>query len=538
MSVSVETALQDWAVERLEAEIAVGSAHLAAAECRWLQLVAEFDRREAWRTWGCLSAAHWLNHRCGLALGPAREKVRVARRLEELPLVVAAFSTGELSYSKIRALTRVATHANEETLVDLARAMTASHLERVVRTYRQIPDDDSGRDGNDNETGEQRRRLDYRWTADAMLEIRALLPAEEGALVLAALRRAGDHLFRHSNHQAADDRTDPAGDAGGDVADDVPARTPEPTVARGGDVPAGTPEPTAGGGDAHWSDSRAASLDMAGDAWDEAAAPSEVPPEGWEYDFAPTADDVSARTPDAGAERDSEDEWRARQADALVAMADTVVADGLRPGSGPSRYHVVIHLNTTADPATPAAWTDDGPILDADTARRLMCDASMSFALHGADGTVVNVSARAPTVPAALSRAVKLRDDGCVFPGCTRRGHTDLHHLHHRAYGGANSLINLACLCRAHHRMIHDDGYRITSVTNGTFEFYRPDGTPITKPVLTVPAGDKTLRGANTQAGVNPGEESQTPDWDGTRPNYAMIIEHLLYVDGRLHLGT
>src|SRR5580658_7263221 len=116
MDGSVEAGVGEWAVERLEAEIAVGSAHLAAAECRWLQLVAEFDRREAWRTWGCLSAAHWLNYRCSLALGPAREKVRVARRLEELPLVVAAFSTGELSYSKVRALTRVATHTNEETL--------------------------------------------------------------------------------------------------------------------------------------------------------------------------------------------------------------------------------------------------------------------------------------------------------------------------------------------------------------------------------------------------------------------------------------
>jgi hypothetical protein len=284
---------------------------------------------------------------------------------------------------------------------------------------------------------------------------------------------------------------------------------------------------------------------MGGDAWDEPAAPYEVPAEAWEYDFATAddvaADDVGAPTPDAhstDADADAADDWSARQADALVAMADTVVADGLRPGSGPSRYHVVIHLNTTADAATPAAWIDDGPILDADTARRLMCDTSLSFALHGPDGTVTNVTARAPTVPSALARAVKLRDDGCVFPGCTRRGHIDVHHLHHRAHGGANSLINLACLCRAHHRMIHDDRYQMTSPTNGTFEFYRPDGKPITNPPITVPAGDDTLRRANTEAGVNPGEQTQTPDWDGTRPNYAMIIEHLLYLDGRLQLQT
>src|SRR5580704_16800181 len=121
MDGSVEAGVGEWAVERLEAEIAVGSAHLTAAECRWLRLVAEFDRLEAWRSWGCLSAAHWLNYRCGLALGPAREKVRVARRLEALTLVAAAFSTGELSYSKVRALTRVAIDANEESLVELAK---------------------------------------------------------------------------------------------------------------------------------------------------------------------------------------------------------------------------------------------------------------------------------------------------------------------------------------------------------------------------------------------------------------------------------
>jgi hypothetical protein len=222
----------------------------------------------------------------------------------------------------------------------------------------------------------------------------------------------------------------------------------------------------------------------------------------------------------------------------LVAMAETVVADGLRPGTGPSRYQVVIHLNTTTDPATPAAWIDDGPILDADTALRLMCDASLTFALHGEDGTVTNVSAKAPTVPAALARAVKLRDDGCVFPGCTRRGHIDLHHLHHRAQGGENSLVNLACLCRAHHRMIHEHGYTMTSPAPATFQFHRPGGTPITNPAITVPTGDHALRQANTQAGINPDEETQTPDWDGTRPNYPMIIEHLLYLDGRLDLAS
>jgi len=159
-------------------------------------------------------------------------------------------------------------------------------------------------------------------------------------------------------------------------------------------------------------------------------------------------------------------------------MAETVVGDDLCCGSGPGRYQVVIHLNSAADASAPVAWIDDGPVLDADTARRLMSSASLTFALRGDDGTVTNVSAKAPTVPSALARALKLRDDGCVFPGCTWRGHIDLHHLHHRAQGGENSLVNLACLCRAHHKMVHEGGYAITIPAAAMFEFFRPDGTP------------------------------------------------------------
>src|ERR1039458_8281754 len=88
------------AMERLEAEITQSAAHLAAAECRWLLMIAEFDHRDGAGSWGCTSTAHWLNWRCGLALGAGRERVRVARRLGELPVIAAAFATGQLSYSQ------------------------------------------------------------------------------------------------------------------------------------------------------------------------------------------------------------------------------------------------------------------------------------------------------------------------------------------------------------------------------------------------------------------------------------------------------
>src|SRR5438445_794069 len=112
-------------LERLEAEIATQAAHIAAATCRWLELVAEFDRREGYADWGCRSTAHWLNWRCGIGVVAAREHVKVGRRLAELPGLRAAFASGELSYSKARAVVRVATPETEATLVEWARHATA-----------------------------------------------------------------------------------------------------------------------------------------------------------------------------------------------------------------------------------------------------------------------------------------------------------------------------------------------------------------------------------------------------------------------------
>jgi hypothetical protein len=119
-------------VEELGEEITTLAGHIHAATCRWLCLIAEFDAREGWAKGCCHSCAHWVSWRCSIAPGPAREHVRVARRLQEMPVVRAAFARGELSYSKVRALTRVEAVEREEELVALALVSTAAQLERIV----------------------------------------------------------------------------------------------------------------------------------------------------------------------------------------------------------------------------------------------------------------------------------------------------------------------------------------------------------------------------------------------------------------------
>src|SRR5437870_13574763 len=119
-------------LDRLGDEIAELSAHLDAATARLLDLIRDFDARGGWNT-GFSSCAAWLTWRVGLEPGAAREWVRVARALGTLPRLVHALARGEISYSKVRAVTRVATPETEERLLAVAKAGTAAHVERIGR---------------------------------------------------------------------------------------------------------------------------------------------------------------------------------------------------------------------------------------------------------------------------------------------------------------------------------------------------------------------------------------------------------------------
>ena len=172
-------------------EITTLAGHLNAANARFLALIAELDRRKGWAEWGVKSCAHWLNWKCGIDLGAAREKVRVARSLETLPKVAASMAEGRLSYAKVRAMTRVALPANESYLLNIALCGTASHVENVVRGYRRALDAEE----LSREAIQQRdQSLLYYTDADGSMVIRGRLPAEIGALFVRALEAAEDSL--------------------------------------------------------------------------------------------------------------------------------------------------------------------------------------------------------------------------------------------------------------------------------------------------------------------------------------------------------
>ncbi len=123
--------------------IVTWSGRVAAGEAELLAYIGEFDHREAWAGTGLLSCAHWLSWRTSLGPTAAREKVRVARALRELPLVQEAFGSGRLSYSQVRAITRVAAPEDQERWIDAARCSTAGQLERLVRGVRRARKDEA-----------------------------------------------------------------------------------------------------------------------------------------------------------------------------------------------------------------------------------------------------------------------------------------------------------------------------------------------------------------------------------------------------------
>lgn len=194
-------------LERLESEICGLSSRLAAASCSLVLAIAAYDRRRGWEAWECRSMAHWLAWKVEMSPGAAREHVRVGHALEDLPVLREAFAAGRVSYSQVRAMTRIATPANEATLVDWARSCTAGQLERLVAAYRGV-----------RSAGSARRAREGRgmWSQvgdDGMRVVVVRLPAEEAAGLEAAVDAEAERVWRERHRGHPDSERPPGDDA-------------------------------------------------------------------------------------------------------------------------------------------------------------------------------------------------------------------------------------------------------------------------------------------------------------------------------------
>ena len=470
--------------------IAEHAAHLDAAMHRLLSDLREFDQGGGWHVQGARSCAHWLSWRVGWDLGTAREHVRVAGKLADLPGIDQALQRGELSFSKVRAMTRVATAENEASLLAMARSSTASQLERIRRGYRRAL---RGMGDERPEDEVERRYVRIRETESGLVRIEAQLTAEEGAVVRQALDLVASRAWRA--------RRAASSGCVADVSAETRAQGPADE-----DVPAGT------------------SL---------------------------------LREPRVGFATEPPIPAGLRRADALVALTESYLAearDGGRDGRRVARrddagppVEIVVHVEADGQAAVArrsscrceagsleAGLLEDGTPLAGATVERLACDATVVRVVEDSRGNVLDVGRRRRTISTGLRRALRLRDDGCRFPGCTNRL-TDGHHVVPWSRGGETSLTNLVSLCRRHHRFVHELGFRIERVDERAesrrFAFLRPSGFEVKfcgePPALGgEPVADLLARHRAVEIEIDP--DTSYPEWDGTRPDYDHIVGCLM----------
>ncbi|MGD8361398.1 MAG: DUF222 domain-containing protein, partial [Gemmatimonadota bacterium] len=428
---SCTTGTEPAELEELGDEIARLSAHLHAATYRLLVLIRAFDERGGWGG-GFRSCGHWLSWRTGIAPGAAREKVRVARALGSLPRISEGMARGELSYSKVRALTRVATPENEGELVETARHTTAAQMERLVRGWRRVD-----RQEELEAEGERhgRRYLHLYPDEDGSYLVRGRLDPEVGALLRQALAWAGEALYRGETTEMR---------AGAEAG-------PEGEGSPPGHGEADSPEPAATAAQRR--------ADALGLVVERAMA-----------------------VVDAGKEEAEEGEEVEPGGTPRLGSAD--------------RFQVVVHVDAEAleegSEEGEAVLADSGVGVSAETSRRVACDSAVVEMRHDGEGGVLDVGRKRRTVPPALRRALEHRDGrSCRFPGCGCR-YTDAHHIRHWADGGETRLDNLVLLCRRHHRAVHEEGFRVELVEGARggnragsrlgggrrvgVRFHRPDG--------------------------------------------------------------
>ena len=188
-------------IDLLESEIVTLHAHLCAEEYQFLVKLREFDLRQGWRAYHFNHCAEWLNMKCGISLSTGREKLRVAKALFFLPHISGAYQNGELSYSKVRAMTRVASDTTEQELLGYARKATASQVDQHCAGLRNVQQKFSTPCAN---RAHDQRKLRVTPTLDGRFLLNGELPEESARLVLKALELCMARALREEDPSAED----------------------------------------------------------------------------------------------------------------------------------------------------------------------------------------------------------------------------------------------------------------------------------------------------------------------------------------------
>jgi uncharacterized protein DUF222/HNH endonuclease len=224
---------------------------------------------------------------------------------------------------------------------------------------------------------------------------------------------------------------------------------------------------------------------------------------------------------------------RPSNAEALVALAELGLASPDGDRSGGERAQVVVHVDaSTLRAGAPGRCSlADGVPLAAETARRLACDGSV-VELVEADGQSLHLGRRRRTVSASLRRALRSRDQTCRFPGCDRVRFVDAHHVEHWSSGGETNLDNLILLCRRHHRLVHEHGYKIENEGEGETVFRNQHGITLPNvPRSPPPCSAEAVREQHRRRGLAvDGDTCRCGE--GERMNLAYAVDAIIDIVG------
>lgn len=439
----------------LQEQVASWAARVAAGEARLVALIGELDERGAWGGVGVLSCAHWLSWRCGMGPGAARERVRVAAVLRSLPLVAAGFGEGALTWTQVRAITRVCTPDQEQLWLGLALACNGAQLERLVQAVRRSQA--AAQDAADPEQAAVRRRPSVRTRPDGRYAVTFILEPEEATVVLAGM----DRILDQARAEVA---------ALPVQAPDEPAQFEEQEPPMPVRVACGVfltePELTAKR------------------AWNQACR------------------DVTAHNRLVKQQRDDRDLARARAAamaglpdrptwtDALLRMASTALDT-----PGPLPLAVKERLRVCVDPLSGWGRLRDGALLPPGRV-------PIPSRLTPVNVTAFDKGRALREVPVVLRRMLGQVDgERCRMPSCTRISNLHAHHVEYWSQGGRTDLANLILVCARHHTLIHADGIQLSLHPDRTLQVHTSDGTDVphhptlrVAPAAELPAGRFTPR--------------------------------------------
>ena len=431
-----------------------------------LEALARFDELQGWRASGAPHCVGWMNLQLGISASLAREKLRVARTLRQLPLIRQLFAQGELSWSKVRAMSRVATPATEQGLCIVALEVPVNTLVQLCENLRwRDPTadlDDAARD----KLRHERRSLSWSDMPDGSTQFRLVLPPEMAANFRRCLERAEDLLFatdETGQYSASRAAQDPKAEG---VAEE-PATSPQANrisaTQRRADAAVAMAESSlaAEGIGLSSADRYQVVVHLDAEVLDSALT-----------SVVETADSGNAVN-------------RATHADTAQQLNTSTHADAAEHShtspnvkadvSTESRIHGATKQNSqTTVPGSPDSpqphialpqavriALQGGRGLSVPGVRRMICDASL-VTLIESNGTPISIGQKGRVWPEPMRRACLIRDGNtCTFPGCSSSRWLDVHHMIHWLDGGETSMENGVSLCRSCHTRVHDEGWMI-----------------------------------------------------------------------------